>query len=117
MKIIADENIDRRIIERLRAEGHHVNAIAEDRQSSPDPDVLSFSHASGALLITEDKDFGELVFHKKQAQFGTLLIRLEGVPRAKRIDLVCELIAQHGVELVNAFSVMTPYSVRSRNIK
>src|SRR5580692_11455556 len=104
MNIIADENIDRLVIKRLRTEGHLVISISEDRQSSPDIDVLSFSHESGALLITEDKDFGELVFHKKQAHFGILLIRLEGVPRAKRIELVCDNIKQRGAELINAFS-------------
>ncbi|MFI5201696.1 MAG: DUF5615 family PIN-like protein [Candidatus Kapaibacterium sp.] len=117
MKIVADENVDRRIIERLRAEGHSVSAIVEEMQSSPDPGVLAFSLESKSLLITEDKDFGELVFHKKQAQFGTLLVRLEGVPRKKRIDLVCDLIAERGDELINAFSVLTPYSIRIRDMK
>jgi predicted nuclease of predicted toxin-antitoxin system len=117
MKIVADENIDRLVISRLRDEGHTVLSIRETMPSAPDPNVLISSVEWEGLLITEDKDFGELVFHKKREHVGILLVRLEGIPRTKRIDLVCAVIAEHGDNLLHAFSVLTPHSLRIRELK
>lgn len=114
MKLIADENVDGHVIERLRAEGHDIIAIVKQYPSIPDHDVLVISNEERALLITEDKDFGELVFHKKRSHFGILLVRLEGVPRPERIQLVCDTIQKRGPELANAFSVLTASSLRIR---
>ena len=114
MKIVADENVDRRVIDWLRNQGHEITSIARDNPSAIDPDVLARAYAERALLITEDKDFGELVFHKRHSNFGVLLIRLEGLSRTERIRMVCDLMLRRGTELANAFSVLTPGSVRIR---
>ena len=117
MKIVADENIDRLVIERLQTNGHEVLSIARQFASSPDTEVLSISSNERALLITEDKDFGELVFHKKRSHFGVLLVRLEGISRQERIRMVCDIIQSRGSELANAFSVLTPASLRTRRVE
>ena len=114
MKIVADENVDRLAIERLRKDGHEVLSIAREFAASPDVEVLSISNNERALLITEDKDFGELVFHKKRSYFGVLLVRLEGVSRPERVRMVCDIVLHRGNELVNSFSVLTPGSLRTR---
>ena len=116
MKIVADENIDRLVIERLQADGHDVISIAHQFKSSPDVEVLSVSNTERALLITEDKDFGEVVFHKQRSHFGVLLVRLVGVSRPERIRMVCDIIQRRGGELSNAFSVLTPGSLRTRHV-
>ena len=56
MKIVADENVDRLIIDRLRKEGHIVLSVARQFTSSPDSEVLGIARDEQALLITEDKD-------------------------------------------------------------
>ncbi len=114
MKIVADEKVDRLVMERLRSNGHEVLSIAREFSSSPDTEVLSISNDEHALLITEDKDFGELVFHKKRSHFGVLLVRLEGVSRSERVRMVCDIVLHRGKELANSFSVLTPGSLRTR---
>jgi predicted nuclease of predicted toxin-antitoxin system len=114
MKIVADENVDRLVIERLRSNGHEVLSIAREFASSPDTEVLSISNNQRALLITEDKDFGELVFHKRRSHFGVLLVRLEGMSRSERVRMVCDIVVHRGKELANSFSVLTPSSLRTR---
>ena len=61
MKLLADESIDRQIVEHLRLDGHHVSYIAEMEPGIPDDAVLNLANDEEALLITADKDFGELV--------------------------------------------------------
>lgn len=67
MRIIADESVDGRIIGRLRLAGHDVLAIAESAAGTPDDLVLANADTAGVLLLTADKDFGELVFRRRIA--------------------------------------------------
>jgi predicted nuclease of predicted toxin-antitoxin system len=75
---LADEGVDRQIVERLRLDGHEVSYVyvAEMAPGIMDEVVLSESRNSESVLITADKDFGELVFRQRQALTGVLLIRL-----------------------------------------
>ena len=60
MRFLADENVSRLVIERLRADGFEVISIGESRSGATDKDVLAAADAEGCILITEDRDFGEL---------------------------------------------------------
>ena len=62
MKIVADESVDKQIVDRLRSDGHAVVFIAELAPGIDDEAVLLQSRQSNAVLLTADKDFGELVF-------------------------------------------------------
>lgn len=114
MNILADESIDRQIVERLRADGHDVAAIAELAPSITDDEVLAMANARNALLITADKDFGELVYRLGRVSVGVVLLRPEGLNSEKRADLVSNALQQHGPEMLEAFSVIVPGAVRIR---
>lgn len=62
MNFLADENIDRQIVERLRQESHKVQYVAETDAGITDYEVLDMANREEILLLTADKDFGELVF-------------------------------------------------------
>jgi predicted nuclease of predicted toxin-antitoxin system len=62
MRIIANENVMGTAIAELRARGHEVLAAKESMRSAPDESILSRARAEGRILITFDKDFGELAF-------------------------------------------------------
>ncbi len=64
MIFVADESVDKPIVDRLRADGHEVHFIGESDPGLSDESVLSFSNFKKAVLITADKDFGELVFRQ-----------------------------------------------------
>jgi predicted nuclease of predicted toxin-antitoxin system len=57
--IIADENIDTRLILKLRELGFDVHAIRENNSGISDKEVLKLANNKKALLITEDADFGK----------------------------------------------------------
>jgi predicted nuclease of predicted toxin-antitoxin system len=79
MRIMANENITASVIGRLRAAGHDVLSVKETMRGAADPDVLSRAHAEQRLLITHDKDFGELAFRSDwPADCGVVLFRLSG---------------------------------------
>lgn len=62
MKLLANENIPRGAVQRLRALGYDVLAIAESASGSTDSAVLGLAHEQQRILITFDRDYGELIY-------------------------------------------------------
>ena len=59
MNFLADESVDRQIVERLRLEGHSVWYIADPDPGVSNGDVFNMANQKNAVLLTADKDFGE----------------------------------------------------------
>ncbi|MGE0119951.1 MAG: DUF5615 family PIN-like protein [Dongiaceae bacterium] len=114
MNFLADESVDQPIVNRLRDDGHHVLAIGEMQPSLLDEAVLAQADQTGSLLLTADKDFGELVFRRRQATTGVVLIRLAGLSTAAKVDIVSAVIRDHESELLHAFTVISAGTVRIR---
>ncbi len=62
MRFLADESCDFSIVRALRGAGHDVVAVAEQSGGIPDDVVIELARADSRVLLTEDKDFGQLVF-------------------------------------------------------
>ena len=74
---LPDESADLPLRAHLRGRGHDVTAIAYDYPASlADEDVLAIAVAEDRVLITNDRDFGDLVFHRRLSHRGIILFRL-----------------------------------------
>ncbi|MDD9984862.1 MAG: DUF5615 family PIN-like protein [Spirochaetaceae bacterium] len=113
MNLLADESVDRPIVDRLRRDGHSVRSIAESDPGIHDA-VLNLANRSGDVLITADKDFSELVFRMGRIHTGVVLIRLAGLSAEMKAGTVSDVLASRGRELTSVFSVISPGSVRIR---
>lgn len=114
MKILADENIDRPIINRLRNEGHEVDAVAEMSAGISDDEVLRRANQKGVVLLTSDKDFGEMVYRDRRFTCGIVLIRLSGMENDEKAEIVANVIHDHADELRSAFTVVSHRNLRIR---
>ena len=114
MNLFADEGVDQQIVLQLRGDGHSVFYVAEMTPGISDDVVLQEANNAIAVLITEDKDFGELVYRQGLIHLGVVLVRLHGLPSAAKARIVSEVVAQHGAEMKNAFTVVSPGLVRIR---
>ena len=66
MTFLLDENVEHRIATFLRNEGHDVTTIVEDyTRSIDDREVLHLAQTEGRILITNDRDCGELIFSQQ----------------------------------------------------
>lgn len=108
MKILADENIARQIVLRLRVEGHDVSFIMEMARSSDDDVVLQLANLSEAVLVTDDKDFGELVYRRQLPTVGVVLLRLAALSNDEKAELAVRVFREHAAELPGAFTVVSP---------
>jgi predicted nuclease of predicted toxin-antitoxin system len=71
-RIIVDESVDIRIVNKLRKENYNIISILEEYRSIPDKEVLKLAQKHEAILLTEDSDFGEWVFSHKKRGFGVI---------------------------------------------
>lgn len=102
------------MVERLREDGHDVLYVAELAPSIPDEEVLQQANDRGALLVTADKDFGELVFRQGRVHLGVVLLRLGGLSNATKATMVADVCRDRAPELPRTFSVISPGQVRIR---
>jgi len=114
MIFVLDEGISRQIADALRDGGHDVVCVWETTPSVADEAILAIAHERAALVLTQDKDFGELVYRQRLATAGVVLLRLAGLSQDKRAELVRAAVEQHGALLKRAFTVITPSLVRVR---
>jgi predicted nuclease of predicted toxin-antitoxin system len=112
MRFLADESCDFAVVRALRSEGHDVKAVSEFQQRSIDRELIELAHAENRILLTEDKDFGWLVFVAHMKSPGVILIRFPAPARRKLDTAIRRLLGDHGSELENRFVVLQPGSVR-----
>jgi predicted nuclease of predicted toxin-antitoxin system len=114
VNLVADENVDAAIVSALRAAGHAVSDVRELQPGIDDEHVLDLAESRDALLLTSDKDFGELVFRQRLLHSGVILFRLAGLPSEVKGRILVSILQTHAVELPGAFTVISPRSVRIR---
>jgi len=114
LSLLADENIDQRLVSSLRLAGISVYSVAESATGITDEEVMGLSKDLGALILTDDKDFGEIVFRKQRSCPGIVLLRLTGVDYSCKADQVIQVIKKYGSEMIGKFVVITAERVRIR---
>ena len=114
MNLVADEGVDGPVVQWLRDDGHDVIYVADLSPGVTDDDVLRQANDRGALLLTADKDFGELVFRQRLVHSGVLLLRLAGLTNVTKAEIVAEVCRERGAELLGVFSVVSPGQIRIR---
>ena len=91
MRLLADENIPAGMVGALRAAAHDVGWIREDARGISDQEVLGLASSQDRVLITADKDFGELAFRGTRVTGGIVLIRARGTVEARTAALLAAL--------------------------
>lgn len=114
MIVLADENVHRLIARRLTADGHDVAHVADLAPSITDVEVLALAVGREALVITNDLDFGELIYRGGSRHAGVLLLRLGEMPYAEQAAHVSAVLSAHGPALEGAFSVLDKLRLRIR---
>jgi predicted nuclease of predicted toxin-antitoxin system len=116
LKILADECCQSAIVAALRSDGHDVQYAAEDFPSTPDQDLLSRAFKDERIILTEDRDFCELVFLNKRPTYGIVLIRINQAKRQERIVRLREVFTNHSAELPHAMVTVTLTNIRVRSL-
>ncbi|MBI4305133.1 MAG: DUF5615 family PIN-like protein [Chloroflexi bacterium] len=118
MRFLADESCDIRVAQALRRAGHDVVVIFETARGTPDPEVLEIALKDSRILLTEDRDFGQLVFAGGYRSVPAVLyFRCRQSDRASLPAAIVGLVSRLGPKLERSFVVWTPRRVRVRRLE
>jgi predicted nuclease of predicted toxin-antitoxin system len=114
MKVLADENCEREMIDSLRLAGHDVETILDMSPGIDDEMVFGLAQSESRVLLTGDHDFGLIAERATARPPAVLLMRLERLSLRRRIEIVLHILAELGEGIASQFIVIEPHQVRSR---
>lgn len=116
MRLLADENIPRSIVVWLRTAGHDVLLASESGLGQSDSHWLDLAANEQRVILTSDKDFGELIFRDRLASFGIILLRLDDLPVPQWVTRLQETWSVIEAGHLGRFIVISAKRVRVRLI-
>jgi predicted nuclease of predicted toxin-antitoxin system len=118
MKFLLDQSTDARIIPYLKQLGHDATQIRRTYPHSiPDPEVLSLALREKRILITDDRDFGELIFRLQRPHAGVIFLRLGTyAPLDLKIERLSYVLT-HYTDQLDQFLVVKTGNVRIGRIE
>ncbi len=112
MRFLADESCDFTVVRALRSSGHDVFLVSETAPRAEDSEVISLAVRENRILLTEDKDFGQLVHAHGQETIGVIFLRFPPDTRKQIAKDVVKMVKNEGEKLVGCFVVVQPGRIR-----
>ena len=116
MKFLIDESVEKPIVDWLRNQKYDVMYVAESSSGITDEEVIKLANCESRILITNDKDFGELIFRQSRITQGILLIRASNEESLNKLRLVKEVLEKAKNKLEGNFIVVNETGIRIRKI-
>jgi predicted nuclease of predicted toxin-antitoxin system len=114
--MIVNENIPLSVISALRAQGHDVLSVKEQLKGAKDEAILAVGVREGRVVVTQDKDFGELCFRAGlPATCGVVLFRLSGTKPEEDISRILNVL-NGDIEFSGHFCVVDKDTIRLREL-
>ncbi len=114
MKFLVDECTGLSVVTCLRDEGHDVVAVADIMPEASDKDILSYALSQDRIVVTNDKDFGRLVYRSEKEHCGVVLLRLSDERAKNKMRIIKSVLTQVGEKLQNHYVVATETGIRVR---
>ena len=112
MKFIVDEYTGPKVAKWLKSTGHLVFSVHDEARGLDDETIINKANEENFILITNDKDFGELIFKGNKEHKGVILLRLENEKPENKIYVLSKLLDSHSEKLRNNFTVVTEKSIK-----
>ncbi len=117
MRFLLDESADFRLAAFLAERGHDVTTVARDYpRALKDREVLAIARRERRVLITNDTDFGELIYRQRLAHRGVILFRLRSHALAAKCAWLARVLAEFSGQL-DQFVVVTDAGMRVRRTR
>jgi predicted nuclease of predicted toxin-antitoxin system len=114
MKFLANENFPFPSISLLRLSGYEVSSVSELFPGIPDHEVVKIAQAENLIILTFDKDYGELIFKYSTAKPpAVIFFRFKGDYPERAGEILNELL-QTEIQFHSKFSVIENGNIRQR---
>ncbi len=114
MRFLVDECTGMSVVAYLRRAGHDAVAVADVMPEADDEDILDYAVTEERIVVTNDKDFGEMIFRGGRSHRGVVLLRLRDERAENRVRVMKAVLTQVGERLVNHFVAATETGIRIR---
>ncbi|WP_369016117.1 DUF5615 family PIN-like protein [Armatimonas sp.] len=115
MRFLVDECTGPGVAMWLGQQGYEVFSVYDQAQGAMDDALLLKAFSEGWILITNDKDFGEMVYRERRRHQGVIFLRLANERTASKIAVLQALLDNHVERLPGNFVVVTEDHVRFAN--
>ncbi|MBZ0160825.1 MAG: DUF5615 family PIN-like protein [bacterium] len=112
MRFLADESCDFAAVRALRTAGHDFVTVRDVKPRATDEAVIGLALGESRALLTEDKDFGQLVFASAVESPGVVFIRFPVSARQTMARIVVELVGASAEKITGHFVVVQPGRIR-----
>ncbi len=117
LRLLIDESTGRKVARALAESGFDVLYVADVMRGAGDEKILQFAEQEKRILVTNDKDFGELVFRLMKPVTGVIFLRLASDVPQKRIEVLSKVIQNFQGKFIGHFIVANEYKIRVRKIE
>jgi predicted nuclease of predicted toxin-antitoxin system len=114
MKFLVDVGVGRQVERWLLAYGYDVKAVRDIDPGMPDREILKIAAQESRIVVTMDKDFGEMVYYAGRSHSGVLLLRLDEATGQEKVAVVAEIVAHYADKLTGNFAVYQRGRLRIR---
>jgi predicted nuclease of predicted toxin-antitoxin system len=112
LKFLVDECVGLLVAHWLKENGFDTISIMAEMPGISDDEVLAKAFLENRILITSDKDFGDMIFKKKSAHHGIILLRIQSKIALSKIQVLENLLKNHSHELFDNFIVISDSGIR-----
>jgi predicted nuclease of predicted toxin-antitoxin system len=112
MKFLVDECIGPTVARWLQKNNYDVISVYDDLPGIDDDSVLEKAFLETRILITCDKDFGEMIFKNKMQHCGVIFLRLIDERPSQKINVLDSILKNYAQELFCNFVVATEKGIR-----
>jgi len=116
LKFLVDVGVGKGIEVYLNENGYDTKAVRDLDPSMEDEEIVRVAVLENRMIITMDKDFGELVYHSSTEHSGVLLLRLEDATGATKLQVVKHILNNYGDRIGNYFCVFQKDKLRIRKM-
>ncbi len=114
-QFIVDECTGRSVVHYLRENGFDVIGVTEVMPQATDSDILQRAVDENRIVITNDKDFGDMVYRDRREHCGVILLRLSDDRAAQKVRVLAAVLSEHADKISQHFVVVTEDTIRIRS--
>ena len=112
MRFLVDECTGSKVAQWLRDANYEVFSVFDKARGMTDDEVLTKAFVENWVLITNDKDFGEMIFRERRGHHGIIFLRLDDERAANKIKVLEQLLENYADKLPEQFVTVTETKVR-----
>jgi len=112
MRFLVDECTGPKVAARLREQGHEVFSVFDDAKGISDDELLAKAFSQVSIVITNDKDFGEMIFRERREHHGVIFLRLNDERAENKISVLRHLLDSYKEKLPGRFVTVAETKVR-----